>query len=247
MLEDRDQSQKQRAGVPAPHGLSRRTRKSRFLRCAVAGAPASVGVTSLCDGSMLEDQDQSQKQRAGVPAPHGLSRRTRKSRFLRCAVAGAPASVGMTSFCDGSMLEDQDQSQKQRAGVPAPHGSSRRTRNSRFLRCAVAGAPASVGMTSFCDGSMLEDQDQSQKQRAGVPAPHGPSRRTRNSRFLRCAVAGAPASVGMTSFCDGPSWKIKIKVKSSGQECPLHTVYLDENEKAGSSAAPSLALRLRSE
>jgi hypothetical protein len=41
--------------------------------------------------------------------------------------------------------------------------------------------------------------------------------------------------------------KIKIKVKSSGQERPLHTVYLDEHEKAGSSAAPSLVLRLRSE
>jgi hypothetical protein len=56
----------------------------------------------------------------------------------------------------------------------------------------------------------------------------------KNSRFLRSAVAVAPAPVGMTGygeFAGAPvvvgmtrvGNKEKIKVKGSGQECPLHT------------------------
>src|ERR1700722_16664466 len=36
--------------------------------------------------------------------------------------------------------------------APARIGSDERSKNSRFLHCAVAGAPAPVGMTNLCSG-----------------------------------------------------------------------------------------------
>src|SRR5579862_7425149 len=54
-----------------------------------------------------------------------------------------------------------------------------------------------------------QNQDQGQRQRTGVSAPHEPSR---SPLLAEDARNGAPGNI-----------KTRIKVKGSGQECPLHT------------------------